>query len=296
MGSGGSTLTRMNLLSTLFLCFILEVQSNPTSCKSIRKSFCIGDHFYFAAAHGTHSMTLQELKYFFDAAATANNNIPIVNFDLSSQLLLSSAPDLHLNNSFSTPMMHSVDHILSNWENENFFVKGASVLELLVHNMHMYETLSVSAKVYKQIKQKREMRRGVKKLCSCLKEDDHKIESRLKEMAQYFRSDWKHNKDKSMIKVGRRRQGYVEDRHHQLNQMLKNQPQIKTPAADEKCSNFMSSFNPNDSPPHVDSNTGVPPLVNSTMWDIWKRQLIFGSDAQWNYDLAYYLYCKLNQN
>ena len=59
---------------------------------------------------------------------------------------------------------------------------------------------------------------------------------------------------------------------------------------------FVSSFNPNDSPPHVDSNTGVPPLVNSTMWDIWKRQLIFGSDAQWNYDLAYYLYCKLNQN
>merc|ERR1719391_1760967 len=66
-------------------------------------------------------------------------------------------------------------------------------------------------------------------------------------------------------------------------------------AADQKCSVLVSSFTPNISPPHMDSNTGVPPLVNSTMWNIWKPQLTFGSDAQWNYDLAYYLYCKLNQ-
>merc|ERR1712215_224932 len=175
MGSRGSTLNGMNLLPTFFLCFILEVQSKPSSCKGIRKSFCIGDQFHFAAAHGTHSMTLQQLQYFFDASATADNNIPIVNFDLSSQLLLSSAPDLHLNNSFTTPTMHSVDHILSNWENENFFMKGASVLELLVHNLHMYETLSVSGNIYQKISKKPRMRKNIRKLCSCLRMDDFKV-------------------------------------------------------------------------------------------------------------------------
>merc|ERR1719244_548716 len=291
----------MNLLPAFFLCFILEVQSKPSSCKGIRKSFCIGDQFHFAAAHGTHSMTLQQLQYFFDASATADNNIPIVNFDLSSQLLLSSAPDLHLNNSFTTPMMHSVDHILSNWENENFFMKGASVLELLVHNLHMYETLSVSSKIYKQIKQKRKMRKGVKKLCNCLKKDDYKIKSRLEEMAQYFRFNGDQNENNQRRPLMNPELNYVPPC---LDWRRCEYRSIKEPslgwayrsistAADQKCSTFVSSFTPNISPPSMDNHTGVPPLVNSTMWNIWKPQLTFGSDAQWNYDLAYYLYCKL---
>ena len=90
----------------------------------------------------------------------------------------------------------------------------------------MYEILSASAKIYKQIKQKRNMKKGVKKLCSCLKKDDRKIGSRLKELAQYLRSDWEQNEDKSMIKVSMLL--YVEDQHHRLK---------STPsAADQKCS------------------------------------------------------------
>merc|ERR1712215_18820 len=292
MGSRGSTLNGMNLLPTFFLCFILEVQSKPSSCKGIRKSFCIGDQFHFAAAHGTHSMTLQQLQYFFDASATADNNIPIVNFDLSSQHLLSSAPDLHLNNSFFTPMMHSVDHVLSNWENQNFYMKGASVLELLVHNLHMYETLSISSKIYKQVKQKRKMKKGVKKLCNCLKKDDYKIESRLKEMAQYFRSNGDQNEDNQRRPAMNSLGCPVWRLWEYRSQTALAFKSIST-AADQKCSTFVSSFTPNNSPSSMDSNTGVPPLVNSTMWDIWKPQLVFGSDAQWNYELAYYLYCKL---
>jgi hypothetical protein len=104
-------------------------------------------------AHGIHSMTLQELQYFFDADATEDNKIPMINFNLSSpDLVLPSIPDLKLNNSFLTPSMNSVDHILSNWETEDFIMKNASVLELLVHNLHMYETLSLAGKIYKKIK------------------------------------------------------------------------------------------------------------------------------------------------
>merc|ERR1712198_810582 len=115
-------------------------------------------------------------------------------------------------------------------------MKGASVLELLVHNLHMYETLSVSAKIYKKIKQKRKMRKGVKKLCNCLKKDDYKIESRLEEMAQYFRSNWDQNEDRIVSPNWRD----LEYRRPTTMIAYKSIPS----ASDQKCSNFVSTFTP----------------------------------------------------
>merc|ERR1712215_296059 len=135
-------------------------------------------------------MNLKELQYFYDESATKNNNIPIVNFNLSSSsLTLPSVPDLQLNNSFLTPMMHSVDHILSNWENEHFFMRGASVLEMLVHNLHMYETQSVAGQIYKKIKKSPKMRKGIKKLCNCIEVNDPKVLLSLEKMARNFREE-----------------------------------------------------------------------------------------------------------
>ena len=45
--------------------------------------------------------------------------------------------------------MNSVDHILSDWEREDFMMKHCYVLEKLVHILHMYESLSLCGKVYK---------------------------------------------------------------------------------------------------------------------------------------------------
>ena len=126
----------------ILLCSAIVLVNSRLSCPDIFSKFCVGEDFYHAAAHGIHSLTLQELQYFFDESATEDNDIPMVNFDLSSpQLILPSVPDIKLNNSFLTPSMNSVDHILSNWENTAFFMSEASVLEMLVHNLHMYETL-----------------------------------------------------------------------------------------------------------------------------------------------------------
>ena len=137
-------------------------------------------------AHGVHSITLQELHYFFDDKATIDNNIPIVNFDLSSSTrVLPSVPDLKLDNTFVTPSMHSVDHILTNWENENFFMKGSSVLELLVHNLHMNETLSMSGKFYE--KNKRNPGGEIGNLCKCIKEVEGDILDTLEATAKLFR-------------------------------------------------------------------------------------------------------------
>ena len=118
---------------------------------------------------------------------TKTIKIPIVNFDLSSPILiLPSAPDLKLNNTYITPSMQSVDHILSNWENEDFFMKGASVLELLVHNLHMYETLKVSGKIYRKIK--KNPGENVQKRCNCIIQSENLILDQLEKTARRFRN------------------------------------------------------------------------------------------------------------
>ena len=177
---------------------LLLASAGQPSCENIFQSFCI-DHteFHEWVAHGIHSLKLQELQYFFDADATEDNNIPTVNDDLTSpNLLHQTAVDLNLNNSFLTPAMQSVDYILSNWESENFIMKNSSVLELLVHNLHMYETLSVAGKMYQQIKRKvkNQKKNGkmkkiekMKNLCECIKGKEDKIIKELEDTANRFR-------------------------------------------------------------------------------------------------------------
>merc|ERR1711971_1317220 len=58
--------------------------------------------FWHGAAHGLHSLHLEEIRHFFEPDATENNKIPVVNKNLSSQqTILFDAPlagyDEHFN-------------------------------------------------------------------------------------------------------------------------------------------------------------------------------------------------------
>merc|ERR1711872_1145745 len=86
--------------------------------------------------------------------------------------------------------MESVDHILSNWENENHFIREASVLEKLVHNLHKYETFSVSGKIYRKLKRRGQTyKQKIKNLCKCMKEEDAKVLEELEEYANKYRHE-----------------------------------------------------------------------------------------------------------
>ena len=175
----------------LFLCCFSIYLSDDHACEETLSDNCIDGDFPRSIAHGIHSLTLQDLRYYFDENAPTDNMIPSINFDLSSpDLLFDSAPFLQLNNSFKTPAMNSVDHILSNWESKNFMMTHGSVLEKLVHNLHMYETLSMSGKIYKKIVKKlkkKNMKEKIDGICSCIQKEDSHIESLLTMMANSMR-------------------------------------------------------------------------------------------------------------
>jgi len=284
MGVGLNSQRMKHVTSIVLVCSAIVLVDSRQSCPDVFSKSCVGEDYYHAAAHGIHSLTLQELQYFFDESATENNSIPMVNFDLSSpQLTLPSVPDLKLNNSFLTPSMNSVDHILSNWENTNFFMSQASVLEMLVHNLHMYETLSVSGKIYAKIKRKSKKNKNkMKKLCKCMEESEDSVIENLERAARFFRT--------SMGPESWRRRDY----------RWKEKPMLAAAAMRSKqqqqCENLVSSLTPRSYSPGIGSLDEVPSLENSTIWNEWKPQMTVPLGPQWNYELANYIFCKLNMD
>ncbi len=66
-----------------------------------------------AVAHGVHSMTLEDVRYYFRSDASAQNGIPSLNYDLSDDLhpVLRNAPASGYDTSFSTIAMQHVDQV-----------------------------------------------------------------------------------------------------------------------------------------------------------------------------------------
>ena len=76
----------------------------PTStCDNVMSEGGLTPRFASSVAHRVHSLTVEDIQYYFSAAATEANNIPTVNQDLSSTTrVLSFAPLSGYDTSFLT--------------------------------------------------------------------------------------------------------------------------------------------------------------------------------------------------
>lgn len=264
------------------ICLCINESMGASNCPVLLEDLCFGGNWTMAAAHGTHSMDLFELRYFFDTAATEENNVPSGAVDMSaSTLVLPHAPKLDFNSTFHTPAMHSTDYILSNWENDDILMRGASPLEKVIHNLHMYESLSNAGQMYKSLKKNKKQRKLMKRFCPCLKPQQEAVEARINEIVQTFqvpgtgtrswrRNDYDWKIPPSMLTA--RRSG-----------------------ANDACSSRLKRFgvDPGMFEDYSD-NLVVPPLVNSTTWDTWRQMLPVPVGSFWNYQLSHYIYCRLN--
>ena len=86
--------------------------------------------FWKGAAHGIHSLSLEEIRYFFDAEAPENNKIPTVNIDFRSEDVIH----------FSAPL----------WGYEERFESWAlKIMDwFMINNKpYLYETVSTSVPI-----------------------------------------------------------------------------------------------------------------------------------------------------
>merc|ERR1719167_287380 len=109
--------------------------------------------FWQGAAHGLHSLHLEEIRYFFEANATEKNKIPVVNKNLSSeQAILFNAPLAGYDEQFNTMALKVMAYFMRN-DRPDFFEQGLNTLEKLTHQYHMHEIYAAAAPIYKKMKE-----------------------------------------------------------------------------------------------------------------------------------------------
>jgi hypothetical protein len=108
-------------------------------------------NFMGAVTHMIHSITLQDIRYFFDERFPEANDVPTVNTDLSSpEMVLSYAPSKP--SVFKFPGGAHFDQVMqANDDPTKYFVRGTTHLEDLAHWFHMAEMWLRASTMYKEI-------------------------------------------------------------------------------------------------------------------------------------------------
>jgi len=140
----------INLVLLLLLGFLLETSPAPTAppppvpvCDGIMADAGLTPSFAQSVAHRCHSLTLEDLRFYFQPEATEDNPIPTVNMDLSSQeRVLPNAPLYGYDTAFCSVEMRHLDQVLRNMDRSEFGIKNYSILEQVAHVYHMGELWS----------------------------------------------------------------------------------------------------------------------------------------------------------
>ena len=109
--------------------------------------------FYVGAAHGIHSLYLEDIREYFEPDATVDNKIPTVNSNLSTeQTILFNAPLAGYDEDFQTMALKVMSYYMLH-DKPDFVVHGLNTLEKLGHQYHMHEVWKAAAPIYQMMKE-----------------------------------------------------------------------------------------------------------------------------------------------
>lgn len=119
-------------------------------CPAVLEAAGVSPIFAPLVAHNIHSLTLEDIRYFFKEDATEENGIPTVNMDLSSdKRVLPNAPLAGYDEDFSTYGIKAFDRVMRNMNRTWWGIENQSVLDRVYHAFHMAEIWDHAAKQYK---------------------------------------------------------------------------------------------------------------------------------------------------
>jgi hypothetical protein len=109
-------------------------------------------NFMGAVTHMIHSITVEDIRYFFDDRFPVDNDVPTVNTNLTATAptVLPYAPSKP--SVFKFPGGAHFDLVMQENDDPNsYFVHGTTHLEDLAHWFHMAEMWNRAGKMYKDI-------------------------------------------------------------------------------------------------------------------------------------------------
>merc|ERR1712198_569027 len=158
------------LLTTIYFLYFSGVLADPTIDDNETTNEAMGDEeeketcdeiftnngmnytsFYEGAAHGIHSLSLEEIRHFFKADAPKQNRIPTVNIDFRSENVIHfNAPIWGYENRFDTWALKIMDWFMLN-DQPYLYQNRANTLEKITHQYHMHEIYQKAAVIYQQL-------------------------------------------------------------------------------------------------------------------------------------------------
>jgi len=145
-----------------------SINYDQETCKAAAEEAGVDfENFRYNVGHLIHSLTVEDVKFFFDENFPVENNIPTVNTNLTAgSPVLSYAPSFP--SKFKFPLGSTLDKILLNNDDpNNSFAKGLTSLEELGHAAHMLEMLFRASQIYKTIENI-----DINTVCPCLVDEE----------------------------------------------------------------------------------------------------------------------------
>lgn len=175
----------LSILLCLFLCgSVLGTENKTDLCREVFEVHNISTIFPKAVAHSTHSITLDDLQFYFDENIGEENGVETVNLDLTGDPpILPNAPPAEMS-PLVTRGFQTVDRVLSHMDNKNWMAKHYNTLERIVHAFHMQEIWTKASKAYQEFRDNPPN----DEICDCVTDTDaNGIHEELKKTALRLR-------------------------------------------------------------------------------------------------------------
>merc|ERR1712183_495502 len=159
--------SKMHLIIIISILASLSYATEDACFNMLQDNKALSATYPEGIAHGIHSLTLSDVRYYFNPLANNTNNIPTVNMNLTSRVpILNDAPDLKRSDRFKTLALQVAENVILN-NGDNWDIHNADRLDKLLHALHMHEMWAAASKIYTSILDNPPLSAEV---CSCLKD------------------------------------------------------------------------------------------------------------------------------
>jgi len=274
----------------------------------------IDQYFGGMVAHTMHSLTVEDIRYFYKKDVTVDNGIPTVNSDLTPNVtrVLANAPASGYDMSFTTIALRHTDQVLSKMSTEYWGITGYSVLEKLVHAHHMAEMWERSRPHYENFVKSPPS----PKVCRCLTRiDENGVRAELELLALKIKfpgllsgePDLPYGKNAHST-IARGKNSNKEDREYEFRIYIfikwSKKERSKDIAHQEEYFQKLMNFDFDGEEDDVvdramkelqDGEKGtIDALVDEERWKVWKEGLLM-SDERIDRQFGMFMYCMLNK-
>lgn len=253
---------------------------------TVKMNSALPADFAAVVAHATHSLSRQDIDFYFPSERE-DINLPVVNPDLLSETEVLSKP-FEFEHDFKTPALRVVDQVLSHMNFPDYDIRGNSAIERIVHEAHMQDWWSTGSRAYLELQKSQN---GVgEDLCACIRDvENNGIMANLRLLAKKVRGSDLSNTGDRRAPVVRRHQKIMVYRFRYIQKYPFHflDPNSQKSKTEKSLRGDDESLD--------EASEEIVALENPEAWKIWKNMLLTNQPKMQEFgsQMAVYMHCML---